>query len=449
MIIEIEGTKKQEQMFSYINHNDVREILYGGAAGSAKSFGISLLMINLCIQYDGIRIGLARNDLSTLKKTTIISFYEAIDHLKDEYGIQIDFKYNSVDGKITFANSSVIQLYELKYLPSDPEYTRLGGALLTLAVIDEVGEVDERGYNIFKSRINRWRNNKLRNNFTGEVGIVGQLYMTCNPVKGWLYNEFYKKHTENRLEPNKIFIQALPTDNPFLPEEYIKTLSSLPMNQRQRLLYGNWDYDDNPNAMISYDDIINIYSNDNEWVNTDNEWYITADIAFTSDKLVIMVWNGFEVVEIFAESKQEEKPEDLIKKYIQKYQVKYSNVIYDSDGVGKYLKNYLMNAVAMINNGKPFKDENYQNLKTQLAYKLAEYINNNKIRIRDYKFKELIEEELGQLLTKPDKDVGKIKIVDKNTIKMNIGRSPDFLDTMIYRMYYIYTNNSLPSFSYF
>ena len=44
-----------------------------------------------------------------------------------------------------------------------------------------------------------------------------------------------------------MFIPALPTDNPYLTEEYLNELKS-EKNEviKQRLYYGNFDYDDTP-----------------------------------------------------------------------------------------------------------------------------------------------------------------------------------------------------------
>jgi len=46
---------------------------------------------------------------------------------------------------------------------------------------------------------------------------------------------------------NTIFIPALPTDNPYLTEEYLSELRN-EKNEvlKQRYYYGNFDYDDTP-----------------------------------------------------------------------------------------------------------------------------------------------------------------------------------------------------------
>lgn len=157
--INFEPTKKQDLMFELFDDSTTREVLFGGSAGSSKSYGLCALIILKALEYPGIRIGLARNELTTLKKTTMVSFFEVTSNwglITDEH-----FSYNSTGGIIKFYNGSEIILMELSYKPSDPNYTRLGGHLLTFGVIDEVGEVDERGYSIFKTRLNRWKNKEL------------------------------------------------------------------------------------------------------------------------------------------------------------------------------------------------------------------------------------------------------------------------------------------------
>ena len=60
-----------------------------------------------------------------------------------------------------------------------------------------------------------------------------------------------------------------------------------------------------------------------------------------------------------------------------------------------------------------------------------------KIKGKDMPLKEAILEELSQLKRDNlDKDDQKLKIVSKEEMKDNIGRSPDFLDCLIMRMFF-------------
>lgn len=433
--INFEPTPKQDLIFELFNDELTTEILFGGSAGSAKSFGISALAILKSLQYPGIRVGLARNELTNLKKTTIISFFEVCSSwglIPDEH-----FTYNSTAGIIKFYNGSEIILLELAYKPSDPQYTRLGGHLLTFGLIDEVGEVDERGFQIFKSRLGRWKND--------EFNIKPICVMTCNPSKNWIYRTFYKPSIDGTLKEYQQFIQALPTDNPYLSKAYIDNLRKLPYADRERLLMGNWDYSDDPNALLTQEDILNIYEFvpkiDKEKI---GKRFISCDIAFTSDRMVILVWDELTIIDIIVGP--ENNLEDVITELAKKYKVPAYNIAYDVDGVGQFLKKRLPNAKPINNGGTPFNNENYKNLKTQLYFKLCEKITSSDVKIIPQTNKNEIIEELQVIKYKPSDNVGKIEMMDKGEMKRILGRSPDFADAMAYRMYFEFKTTGVKTF---
>ena len=95
---------------------------------------------------------------------------------------------------------------------------------------------------------------------------------------------------------------------------------------------------------------------------------------------------------------------------------------------------YLEGAKSFINGSKALNDENYQNLKAQCYFKLAEYFRKNKIYIKDENFKEQIIKELEQVKRKDiDKD-GKLAIIGKEIMKEVLGHSPDYADSIMMRM---------------
>ena len=77
-------------------------------------------------------------------------------------------------------------------------------------------------------------------------------------------------------------------------------------------------------------------------------------------------------------------------------------------------------------------------LKTQCYFKLAEYVNTGKIRIsvNDTEFKEKLIEELDIIVEIGLEQDGKIKIIKKEDIIAKLGRSPDYADMVMMRMYY-------------
>ncbi len=437
MTINFTPTNKQDEVFNLFNDDHTTEILFGGGVGSAKSYMLSAIVTVNCLQHAGIRVGLARNELTTLKKTTVVTFLE----LFSDWGMKPGehYNYNSVGGTITFFNGSEIIFQELRYLPSDPNYTRLGGLLLTFAVIDEAGECDERGKEIFQTRCGRWKNDKF--------GVKPMLVMTCNPSHNFLYNDFYLAKKEGTIAEHRAFVNATVYDNPYIPQQYIDNLKrTLSYNEIQRLLNGDWEYDGDPNNLLQIDEIKLMYDTTIIHPTKDKTKYISADIAFSSDNCVLMVWEGYHIIEIVS-LEQGVNVEEGIKELATKHNVNVNKIAYDSDGVGKYLMQYLKNAKPIINNGKPYKGENYKNLKTQLYFKLCELIREGKIKILDSKFRREIEEELISIKHKPkDTSDGKIEMNSKAEVKRIIGRSPDYSDAMAYRMLFELTNKGVYKF---
>jgi hypothetical protein len=258
---------------------------------------------------------------------------------------------------------------------------------------------------------------------------------TCNPDKGFIYQNFYKPSKDGTLESDKAFIQALVTDNPFISQYYIENLKSLDKISKERLLYGNWEYNNNDLALIEYDAILDLYSN--EHVKSGNK-YITADIArYGSDKTVIGIWDGFICKEVIIKSKLNVKEvSDLIKSIAITNNIPMSSIVVDSDGVGGGVADNL-NCKNFINNAKAIKG-NYQNLKAECYYMLSEKINARDMYVicSDINTKKLLNEELEYVWRhNADKD-GKLAIMPKDKVKEKLGRSPDISDMLMFRMYF-------------
>lgn len=421
---------KQENAVYYLKDNKTKEVVYGGAAGGGKSALGILWIIEQCQKYPETRWLIGRSKLKALKETTLNTFFELTSKLE----LSNQFHYNSQSGVITWNNKSEILLKDLFLYPADPNFDGLGSLEITGAFIDECNQISYKAWQIVKSRI-RYKLN--------EYDLLPKMLGTCNPSKNWVYNQFYLKDKNNTIESEKKFIQALPKDNPHLPASYLESLLSLDENSKQRLYYGNWEYDNDPSKLIDFDKIQNVFTN--EFVEG-GQMYISADVArFGSDKMVICVWSGFKVIEIVSLNKSSiVEIAQLIRELATKYQVPMSNVIIDEDGVGGGVVDMLKGCKGFINNSKALLVENqivqYQNLKTQCYFKLAELIQSDKIFI-NCKEQTIIDEITKELeMVKRDKidSDGKLQIISKETVKASIGRSPDYSDALMMRMYFCF-----------
>jgi phage terminase large subunit len=416
-------TTKQKKAFKYLIDDSTTEVLYGGAAGGGKSYLLCCYAIITCLQYPGVRGLIGRSKLDALKKTTLNTFFDVCNQWNIKAGEH--YNYNAQSNIITFYNDSQIILKDLFLYPSDANFDSLGSLELTFACIDEANQITEKAKNVLSSRL-RYR--------LDEYNLIPKLYMSCNPAKGWVYN-IYKESRDNTLPNHKKFIQALVSDNKHISKHYEEQLMKLDEISKARLLRGDWEYDDSNDTLIEYDAIINMFSN----IVDTGEKYITADIArYGKDKTCIMYWNGLQVSKIIVLDKSSMVDvANKIKEIQQIEGVRLSNIIVDEDGVGGGAKD-ILRCKGFINNSKAIRGENYQNLKTQCYYKLADLINKGRIGVstNDIKFKELLIQELEMVKrTNIDKD-SKLSILSKDKVKDLIGRSPDYSDALMMRMYY-------------
>ena len=122
-----------------------------------------------------------------------------------------------------------------------------------------------------------------------------------------------------------------------------------------------------------------------------------------------------------------------------KHKVQLSRIIADEDGVGGGVVDSL-GCKGFKNNSKP-SNKAYYNLKSECGFRLAEMAGEIWINVGlTQREKESINQELACLKTyQTDKD-GKLRIMPKGKIKDVIGRSTDWLDCFIMRMFYVESN---------
>lgn len=415
---------KQENAVFYLKDNTTKELLYGGAAGGGKSALGCLWLIEMCQNYPKSRWLMGRAKLKALKETTLNTFFE----LASALGITNQFVYNAQSNIIKWFNGSEILLKDLFLYPSDPNFDSLGSLEICGAFIDECNQIVFKAWQIVTSRCRY----KLK-----EFGIIPKVLGSCNPAKNWTYKIFYKPSKDGTIKPQRKFIQALPTDNPHLPKSYLDSLLELDKNSKQRLYYGNWEYDDDPSTLIDFDSI-NDYFNPTHLVKG-NDKYITVDVARQGkDKSIVRVWLGWVCVERLSLNKNT-IPElaNLVRKKQLEYGVSNSNTIADEDGVGGGLVD-ILKCKGFVNNSRALNDENFENLKTQCSYKMAKKIVKKEVGeyCNSQSLIDLISEEFEAVKLKDiDKD-GRVKILTKEKVKELIGRSPDDWDTIMMRMYF-------------
>lgn len=426
VLFDTHGNDKQKDVAKLWIDDEVSDIVYGGSKGSGKSYLGCSLIFGDAFMYPETFYFIARKQLVDLRKFTIPSIFEVFDHwgIHDRY-----YTYKGNDNYFELFNRSRVYLIDAKYLPSDPLYQRFGSMQMTRGWIEEAGEFSQEAKANLQASIGRWKNDKY--------GLAPKLLMTCNPAKNFLYSDYYKKHRDGGLEKWKRFVQALPQDNKKLPPSYLLNLErSLTRIQRERLLLGNWEYDDDPMLLVDYDAICDMFIN--EHVEATGDGKISADLAMKGrDKFVAGLWRGLVCrVAIDKDIAGAQEIELDLKKLMNRERVGRSRVVADSDGLGAYLEDYIK-GIKEFHGGSSALDSMYANLKSECAYKLAEKINNREIRVICTKEQEeRVKDELGVLKAENIDSDKKKKIISKDKMKAILGYSPDYLDMLIMGMYF-------------
>lgn len=451
-------TKKQTAALDALEDDETNELVFGGGAGGAKSVLGCYWGTKMCMKYPGCRGVIGRGVLKTLKETTLNTLWWVF---KQQGLVQnVHYKYNEQMGKITFTNTSEILLKDLKQYPKDIDFDELGSLEITWAFVDECNQLVKKAWDVLKSRL-RFRLNDYCNRCgsqhvveTLEVdenglkkvwvcdkghktsGLIPKILGTCNPAKNWVYSYFYGPNKTGDLPGNRKFIQSLLGDNRYISRHYKENLLSLDENGKQRLLYGNWEYDDDPAALCSYDAICDLFHNDH--IQADGNSYISADLAMQGrDRFVGGLWDGL-ICDIRIDKKKatgKEIEEDL-RKLINFGNVPRSHVVVDSDGLGNYLESYLTGVKEFHANATANNSIEYASIKSECGFKLAELINKRLIKIicTDEQREKIIE-DVGVLKRAfVDGDNKRKSIINKDLMKETLARSPDYLDMLIMRM---------------
>lgn len=433
---------KQLEAMDLLANDELDELLYGGAAGGGKSFlGCEWLLWN-CLAYPETRWFIGRKHLSEIRKSTIVTFNKVCKKHNVPAGWR---KYNDQTVKITFENGSVIEGLELMEKPGDPDKDSFGSTEYTGGWIEEAGGVPYSAYEVLKTRVGRHYNDRY--------GIKAKLFITCNPSRNWLYQTFYLPYRNGTLPENLAFVKSLATDNTKREKGYLERLETLKGQARARLLIGDWEYDDDPLSLIEWDAIQDIYSND--YIRPDEtDKRLVCDVAmYGSDLFRIGVFYGDVLMEHeYMEKSGGRQILSKVKAAQARHGIRSGKVLYDADGVGAFLGGaggFIPGAVAFHGNASPIKKPKkhgekeevteYFNLKSQCGYLLAEKINEGAVWARAVKLeadREILSEELSQI--KRDKGIGdgKLKLMPKEQVIKNIGRSPDFSDLFLMNQWF-------------
>lgn len=259
---------------------------------------------------------------------------------------------------------------------------------------------------------------------------------------------------KGRLEENIKLISSSP--------EYLSNLAGQDEEQRSRDLEGNWNFKNYGDDLIKMTDMETFFNAAHQ---TDKKIrYVSADIAFEGgDFCVMWLWEDLHIKDMFVMRQNSASTETTFMAKLQEWGVREENVIYDYWGVGQALSGHIKRATKFLGTEKPKPpfDKSYKNVKSQCAEKLAHYIQDGKIsiepRLLELKFsgkkgkyqntplRQILMKERKCIRHKENSSIGGFELINKDGMIKAVGYSPDFFESLIYRMYFeIYKIHAKP-----
>ena len=198
--------------------------LYGGAMGGGKSYALCAEAIALSLDYPGNYGYLARHELTSFKKTTMLTFFMVCPP-------QLIAKYDKSDHYVEFINGSIIQFGDLE------NTEKLKSMNLGWFGIDEASETTDAVFKILNSRL--------------RLDLPGIQYFALaasNPEPGWVKDRWIDGVIPGTYPAQKlknpdsyIFVRSLPSDNPNLPADYIQSQTdNADDDWVRRYIEGDW-----------------------------------------------------------------------------------------------------------------------------------------------------------------------------------------------------------------
>lgn len=410
--INITLSKKQLEAWYYLTDNTTRSVGYGGGARGGKTRLGCTWLYATCCKYPGITMFIGRRTLVDLRRTTLVEWFKMIR----DFGVNNCELFNN--SEIRFTNGSKILLLDLAYQPSDPHSSSLDGLVLQGGLVDESNEIHTSVINTLYTRI------MADNRF---AQLYPKILETFNPDKGRVYSKFYVPYKNGIVQENTVFIPALAIDNPYCEAGYVQSiLDSGDELAIQRKVYGNFDYDDETDNLLTYNQIIDMFSN----VGVAGEYSLSIDVAAGGDdSTVIMTWCGYQVIEcIQINGRDNMVVENAIMALKSRYNIPKSRIIIDAIGVGFGLAKDYGTAFMASSKG----DVGFTNLRAQCYCAIAK--NADKISLSGVPnaYRERLIKELS-VIKKVDK-MGGLGILSKEDMKWALGYSPDFADAISMRM---------------
>ncbi len=411
--LKVKRTDRQREAWLALERKDVRRLLYGGAKGGGKSFFLCVWAFmycwDLCVRFklmpsaNPIHAGWMGRKLATDFTATTLQTWRKIipaDYYELKSGTEKDSKHILIMDRIAIDYGG---------LDRQESVNKFNSAEYAFFCIDQAEEVDLDDISVLKG--------SLRLTIDGQKLAYKELY-TANPRACWLRDDFIMEPIEGN-----VFVPALPKDNPYLPDDYSRTLIDA-FGYRPELLAaymdGDWTQLEDESQVIR--DIwlqrsvkaVGIYK---------GKLVVCDPARFGDDKTEIMVLDGTQID--YQESMAHSRTTEISSRLVQLSRDNANcPIVVDSIGVGAGVVDELYtwgrNIIPFNSSEKALDDKKYYNKRAEAWWECAQDFAQGNIGCNRMTV------ELRKDLCSPTYELrnGRILIEPKDRIKERLKRSP-------------------------
>ena len=258
----------------------------------------------------------------------------------------------------------------------------------------------------------------------------------CNPNQTWVKSRFYDPYIEKSLPENVYFQESLPQDNPTLSKDYLKILNSLPPEEKERYMLGNWDYLAENCTLIPKEALRSCLIESAENARPNCLSIDPADEGADSTVFCYMQNSTLIKFEIF-DGLNEIKASKLALERVLELNLPPNNIIVDAVGIGAGCYNTLKEAglkpFRFIGGESPIQKGflNFKNKRAEAAWLLRKACVEGNIRIVKH---QRLQNEMACINYFMDNDKT-ITLEKKAHIRSRLGHSPDCFDALCMAYY--------------
>lgn len=385
--------------------------LFGGSVGSGKSRWLRWMMVYWLMKYyakyniKGVRAGLFCEDYPSLND-------RHLSKIKFEFPDWLG-RFNEAKHEFTLAPEYGSGIIAFRNLDDPSKYLSVEFAVIG---IDEVNRNPKTTFDMLRSR-HRW------------PGIKDVKFLAgCNPLgEAWVKNIWVKRlfPPDEKEQYEFVFVPALPTDNPHLPQEYYKSLESLPETQRKAYLEGNWDAFDEGIDEKGYLRLITDREYQNAIIyNAAHAGYkiLGIDPAAGGDNSAIVLKSGNLQEIIFNQKLQDTM--DLVGVVMDAYQKHgVDMIVVDKTGIGQGVYDRIKQLdypVRGVSFGEKSEDDMFGNLKAEWHWREKKWITSGGKLLHNYGWNEFetvkYKNKDGKIIIQPKEELFREGIASPNCV---------------------------------